>query len=359
MAAKLVVQDLQKRLGDQEVLRGASFTFEQGKIYGLIGRNGAGKTTFFNCLNEDLPRDGGSFHLVDDDGNLRPVTADDMGYVLSTPVVPEFLTAREFLQFFLEINRDRIPYPKAPDVYLDYMCIDEADRGKLLKDFSHGMKNKMQMLVNIMADPTVLLLDEPLTSFDVVVADEMKALLDVETPKQLDNVETVITGSVRELCAAAAQACRQLGYEPTVLTDRLCCQAKEAGSFLASIAKSHEDSDHALAFLAGGETVVQLTGSGLGGRNQELALAAAPGIAGMKDTVVFSLGSDGTDGPTDAAGGIVDGNTMQRLSDAGLSVHQVLADNDAYHALKAVDGLLVTGPTGTNVNDVSVVLIKR
>ena len=79
----------------------------------------------------------------------------------------------------------------------------------------------------------------------------------------------------------------------------------------------------------------------------------------MKDTVVFSLGSDGTDGPTDAAGGIVDGDTMQRLSDAGLSVHQVLAENDAYHALKAVDGLLVTGPTGTNVNDVSVVLIKR
>lgn len=195
--------------------------------------------------------------------------------------------------------------------------------------------------------------------YNLSLTDEMKALLDVETPKQLDNVETVITGSVRELCAAAAQACRQLGYEPTVLTDRLCCQAKEAGSFLASIAKSHEDSDHALAFLAGGETVVQLTGSGLGGRNQELALAAAPGIAGMKDTVVFSLGSDGTDGPTDAAGGIVDGNTMQRLSDAGLSVHQVLADNDAYHALKAVDGLLVTGPTGTNVNDVSVVLIKR
>lgn len=195
--------------------------------------------------------------------------------------------------------------------------------------------------------------------YNLSLTDEMKALLDVETPKQLDNVETVITGSVRELCAAAAQACRQLGYEPTVLTDRLCCQAKEAGSFLASIAKSHEDSDYALAFLAGGETVVQLTGSGLGGRNQELALAAAPGIAGMKDTVVFSLGSDGTDGPTDAAGGIVDGDTMQRLSDAGLSVHQVLADNDAYHALKAVDGLLVTGPTGTNVNDVSVVLIKR
>ena len=174
---KLVVDQLQKRFETQEVLRGASFTFEQGKIYGLIGRNGAGKTTFFNCLNEDLAADGGSFHLEDDTGAARPVTADDMGYVLSTPVVPEFLTAREFLQFFLEINRGKIPYPKAPDVYLDYMCIDPADRGKLLKDFSHGMKNKMQMLVNIMADPAVLLLDEPLTSFDVVVALEMKKLL--------------------------------------------------------------------------------------------------------------------------------------------------------------------------------------
>ena len=200
MAAKLVVQDLQKRFGDQEVLRGASFTFEQGKIYGLIGRNGAGKTTFFNCLNEDLPRDGGSFHLVDDGGNPRPVTADDMGYVLSTPVVPEFLTAREFLQFFLEINRDRIPYPKAPDVYLDYMCIDEADRGKLLKDFSHGMKNKMQLLVNIMADPTVLLLDEPLTSFDVVVADEMKALLRRIKGQHIILLSTHIMDLALDLC---------------------------------------------------------------------------------------------------------------------------------------------------------------
>ena len=123
-----------------------------------------------------------------------------MGYVLSTPVVPEFLTAREFLQFFLEINRDRIPYPKAPDVYLDYMCFDEADRGKLLKDFSHGMKNKMQMLVNIMADPTVLLLDEPLTSFDVVVADEMKALLRRIKGQHIILLSTHIMDLALDLC---------------------------------------------------------------------------------------------------------------------------------------------------------------
>ena len=172
----------------------------EGEIVALIGPNGAGKTTFFNCLNEDLTADGGSFHLEDDTGAARPVTADDMGYVLSTPVVPEFLTAREFLQFFLEINRGKIPYPKAPDVYLDYMCIDPADRGKLLKDFSHGMKNKMQMLVNIMADPAVLLLDEPLTSFDVVVADEMKALLRRIKTRHIILLSTHIMDLALDLC---------------------------------------------------------------------------------------------------------------------------------------------------------------
>ena len=174
---KLVIEGLEKRFDKKEVLKGATFTFEQGRIYGLLGRNGAGKTTLFNCLNEDIPAGGGSFCLEEDDGTRRPITAEDIGYVLSTPVVPEFLTAREFLKFFLEINRSRIPYPKEPDVYLDYMQIDPEDRTKLLKDFSHGMKNKMQMLVNFIANPAVLLLDEPLTSFDVVVADEMKGLL--------------------------------------------------------------------------------------------------------------------------------------------------------------------------------------
>lgn len=174
---KLVIDHLQKSFDKKEVLKGATFTFEQGRIYGLLGRNGAGKTTLFNCLNEDIPVNGGSFCLEEDDGTRRAITAEDIGYVLSTPVVPEFLTAREFLKFFLEINRHRIAYPKEPDVYLDYMQIDLEDRGKLLKDFSHGMKNKMQMLVHFIANPAVLLLDEPLTSFDVVVADEMKGLL--------------------------------------------------------------------------------------------------------------------------------------------------------------------------------------
>ncbi len=195
--------------------------------------------------------------------------------------------------------------------------------------------------------------------YQLPLSPQARTLLQEETPKALDNVETVITGSVRELCAAAGAACRRLGYEPVLLTDQLCCQAKEAGSFLASIARTHQDTKKSLAFLAGGETVVLLTGQGKGGRNQELALAAAQGIAGLVDTLIFSLGSDGTDGPTDAAGGLVDGTTKDRLEAAGLTIHQVLAENDAYHALDQVDGLIRTGPTGTNVNDVAVVLIKR
>ena len=184
-----------------------------------------------------------------------------------------------------------------------------------------------------------------------------RQLLDHETPKMLDNVDTQITGSVRELCSAAAAACKELGYEPTVLTDQLCCQAKEAGSFLASIAKTYILSGKKLAFIAGGETVVQLTGKGKGGRNQELALAAAAGIDGLSGVAVFSVGSDGTDGPTDAAGGYVDGETATALRTRGIDIFSVLQDNDAFHALEKAGGLIYTGPTGTNVNDVAVVLI--
>lgn len=184
------------------------------------------------------------------------------------------------------------------------------------------------------------------------------ALLRQETPKTLPNVTTKITGSVRELCRAAADACRAEGYEPVLLTDCLCCEAREAGSLLGSIARTHAGQGRRRAFIAGGETVVHLTGHGLGGRNQELALAAAPALAGLRGCCVFSVGSDGTDGPTDAAGGYADGEALAALTAAGLDVPRVLADNDAYHALQAVGGLIMTGPTGTNVNDVAVVLTE-
>ena len=203
--------------------------------------------------------------------------------------------------------------------------------------------------------------------YSLVLSEAARARLAQETPKALNNVENHITGSVRRLCAAAADAAAQRGYTPVLLTDHLTCQAKEAGSFLASVLRTHAENrqpGQKLAFIAGGETVVQLTGKGLGGRNQELALAAGAGIEGMENAAVFSIGSDGTDGPTDAAGGYADGDTAAQLRaarteacPAGAEIWQVLAANDAYHALQATGGLLFTGPTGTNVNDVAVALL--
>lgn len=172
---KLVIKNLKKNFGSKEVLKDIDFEFTSGKIYGLLGRNGAGKTTLFNCLNEDLDVDAGEFYIMD--GEKRKIESKDIGYVLSTPVVPEFLTGREFLKFFIDINKDNITDLKTIDEYFDLVKIEPEDRDKLMKDYSHGMKNKVQMLVHIIASPSILLLDEPLTSFDVVVAEEMKELL--------------------------------------------------------------------------------------------------------------------------------------------------------------------------------------
>lgn len=194
--------------------------------------------------------------------------------------------------------------------------------------------------------------------YGLCLSDKILQLLNIETPKTIDNVSTSITGSVSELCKAAAVSCQKLGYKTEILTDQLSCQAKEAGIFLSSIAKTYAKCDEKIAFIAGGETIVQITGNGKGGRNQELALAAAEGIAGLDNVAVFSVGSDGTDGPTDAAGGYVDGTTKDTLQAAGLDIYSVIQQNDSYNALKLSDGLIITGPTGTNVNDVSILLIN-
>ena len=173
---KLKIEHLQKRFDTKDVLKDVTFTFEPGKIYGLLGRNGAGKTTLFNCLNQDISVDGGRFYLEDEMGE-HDLRLEDIGYGVSTPHVPEFLTAREFLKFFIEINKESLQEEKEIDEYFDIVNLEKEDRDRLLKDFSHGMKNKMQMLINIIASPKVLLLDEPLTSLDVVVAEEMKNIL--------------------------------------------------------------------------------------------------------------------------------------------------------------------------------------
>lgn len=179
-----------------------------------------------------------------------------------------------------------------------------------------------------------------------------------ETPKTLPNVISHVNGSVKQLCAAAAEEAAALGYEPVILTDCIDCEAKAAGEVLSAIARSHAGDQKNLAFIMGGETVVRIKGRGLGGRNQELALAAASGISGLENVCVFSVGSDGTDGPTEAAGGIVDGSTSKVLAKKGIMIREVLEENDSYHALQQCDGLVITGPTGTNVNDVAALLIK-
>lgn len=197
---KFIIEHLSKRFEEKVVLKDINFTFEEGKIYGLLGRNGAGKTTLFNCVNKDLKTDGGSFYIEEDHGVRRELMNVDIGYVLSTPTVPEFLTGREFLKFFMDINEKSIKDPKSIDEYFDYMSIDPEDRDKLLKDYSHGMKNKMQMLINIIAHPNILLLDEPLTSLDVVVAEEMKQLLRSLKQDRITIFSTHIMDLALDLC---------------------------------------------------------------------------------------------------------------------------------------------------------------
>lgn len=170
------------------------------------------------------------------------------------------------------------------------------------------------------------------------------------------SVENHVVGSVTELCKAAAEHAWELGYIPHIVTTAMDCEAREAGRWMASMAEGTYP--RPFAMIAGGETVVKVTGKGMGGRNQEIALSAAMELKGKENVLLFSLGSDGTDGPTDAAGGMVDGHTAGQLEALGINIEQVLADNDSYHALKKVDGLIITGATGTNVNDVTVLLCK-
>ena len=191
------------------------------------------------------------------------------------------------------------------------------------------------------------------------LSDGALACLRTETPKTLPNAVSRVTGSVRALCDAAEQAAQTLGYRCIRLTDCLNCEAREAGRFLAAVARTHASPSEPLAFLAGGETVVHLTGAGRGGRNQELALAAAEGLTGLTEAAVFSFGSDGSDGPTDAAGGLVDQDSFAALRAAGLDPADVLRRNDAYPALERIGGLIRTGPTGTNVNDLAMLLLPR
>lgn len=197
---ELILSGIQKNFGEKEVLRDISFSFEQGEIYGLLGRNGAGKTTLFNCLSNEIAMDAGAAQLRDAAGTVRTLTPEDIGYVFSTPVLPDFLTGREFLKFFMEINQEKIHSDQTIDDYFDLVKIEREDRDRLIKGYSHGMKNKVQMLCFMIARPPVILLDEPLTSFDVVVALEIKQLIREISAEHIIIFSTHILQLATDLC---------------------------------------------------------------------------------------------------------------------------------------------------------------
>ena len=196
---EFVISHLAKSYGRHQVLTDVDYAFEEGKIYGLLGRTGAGKTTLFNCLNSDTEINSGRFFFRDGEKE-EPVKADDIGYVLSTPTVPDFLTGREFLKFFTDIHSDRIKDRKSIDEYMDYVHIPADTRDRLMKDYSHGTKNTMQMLLNIIASPRLMLLDEPLTSLDVVVAEEMKDIFRSQKDGRILIFSTHLLDIALDLC---------------------------------------------------------------------------------------------------------------------------------------------------------------
>ncbi len=199
--------------------------------------------------------------------------------------------------------------------------------------------------------------EEVIRSCHIQLPAAARRLIEAKKTVRVTNCETHVTASCVQLCQAGRAAAVTLGYKSTIVDDAMTTSADEAGQLLGRLGRRHAGDGVKQAYIFGGETVVKVVGRGLGGRNQQLALRAACEIEGLANVAVFSVGSDGTDGPTDAAGGFVDGSTAGRLGRRGLDIQAVLADNDAYNGLQAADGLLMTGPTGTNVNDLAVVLI--
>ena len=191
---KLEVRNLSKKYGKKEILDNTSYTFENNKIYGIVGRNGVGKTTFFEILNKDTPYDDGTIKL--DGKDLE----EDVSLIPATPNVPPFLTGREFISFFLELNKDKLKNKKSIDEYFKMIDISLDDQNKIMKNYSTGMKNKIETLLGIVSEKDVLLLDEPLTSLDIVVQEEMKKLLKTVKKDRIIIVTTHILDIALDLC---------------------------------------------------------------------------------------------------------------------------------------------------------------
>jgi len=186
-----------------------------------------------------------------------------------------------------------------------------------------------------------------------------------ETPKPDDpifeNVRNIVVGNNLMACKAARDRLKNLGFKTLILTTRMQGESREVGMFLGSIAKEISSSGNPhpppAAIVIGGETTVTVRGRGLGGRNQELVLSAAKCIADRNGICIGSIGTDGIDGPTDAAGALVDGETLRRADELGLDYGKALMENDSYNFFRMLGDLLITGPTGSNVNDIAVLCV--
>jgi hydroxypyruvate reductase len=230
------------------------------------------------------------------------------------------------------------------------------------------------VLSDVVGDPLDVIASGPTVPDTTTVADAREVLARYgistalplqETPKPgdafFDKVQNVVVGSNRLAALAAVNRARELGFDALLLSTYVEGEAREAGRVAAALAKgirAHGDPLSPPACLVwGGETTVTVRGGGLGGRNQELALAAALALDGWRDVLIMALATDGNDGPTDAAGAIVTGETMARARERGLDARAALDADDSYRFFDALGGLIRTGPTGTNVNDLLFVLV--
>ena len=195
--------------------------------------------------------------------------------------------------------------------------------------------------------------------YDIEINDNTRKIIENSVSGKAVNARNIIIGSVRILCEKAAEEAEKLGYRPIILNDHIDIEARQAGDYLFSEAIKYLDDKENIALIMGGETIVHVGGKGLGGRSQELVFSQIRKLDGLDNVLLMSVGSDGTDGPTDAAGGYADGDSYRKLAEKGLDFEMILENNDSYHGLQAIDGLIFTGPTGTNVNDITLALIRN
>lgn len=196
---ELHIHNVHKSFSDNKVLSGASEVFEKGHIYALLGRNGSGKTTLFDLISGKKEVDEGEIFILDD-GEKRPLTHKDLFYMVANPLLPNFLTGREFMQFFMDVNKTDIRETRNIDELFDWIELRDVERDKLIQTYSLGTKNKLQMLMFMLLAPPIILMDEPLTSLDVVVQLQIKNLLKQMEGNHIIIFSTHILQLARDLC---------------------------------------------------------------------------------------------------------------------------------------------------------------